>query len=262
MKLTKVLTGLIAVAAMMIPAATTFAGNDYAYRVQAGESWATIARKECRQGVQASTLARYNGVAETATPTGSVKIPFELSKKRTAKIQASQGSVTVDGAAATRGQFVAENQTIVTAANGRVEVVLDNGSVMRIGPNTRLKMTGLTLSGRDQNTSTELQSGSVTMQVTRMNRNSSFSVSTVSAVAGVRGTYFYVNYDENSKDVGIACYTGKVIVGRTKTDEAGNTVIDETSAVDVNQGFATTITGGSGAVAQPFPIPGKIEWVE
>ena len=91
------------------------------------------------------------------------------------------------------------------------------------------------------------------MKVTKLSRKSNFNVSTVTAVAGVRGTYFYVNYDENSEDVGIAVYKGAVDVSvEEKVTEA---------PVRVEKGYATTIHG-SKDIEEPFPIPAKIKWVE
>jgi hypothetical protein len=260
--ITKAWLGLVAVAAFSIPAVE--AAADTQVSVSAGQTWASIVAQHCRQGTQPAALAQYNrmSVNTPLRPGQRINIPASLSNARSASVQSTQGTVTVDGAAARRGQALAVGQTIATGAGSAADIVLDNGSVMRVGPNTRLRLDQLTLSGRSSNTSTNLQNGSVTMQVTRMNRDSAFTVSTVSAVAGVRGTYFYISYDENTRDVGVACYSGRVDVGRAVTGADGSSSIDPNGAVVVNAGHATTIHGDTGAVDTPFPIPGRIEWVD
>jgi len=261
MKPSKIIIGIIAALAVM-PATNVLA--DATYNVRPGESWASIAAAQCRQGTQPAALAQYNGMSVATPPQAgaAIRIPDSLSNSRSAVLQSFQGSVTINNAAAGRNQALRPNDTIATGANSSADVVLDNGSVMRLGANTRIAISQLALQGRNSNTGAALQNGSVTMQVTRMNRGSTFSVSTVSAVAGVRGTYFYISYDEATRNVGVACYTGNVQVGRATTDANGNTVVDPNGAVEVRAGHATTINGQSGAVENPFPIPGRIEWVE
>lgn len=260
MKLRHLFLAAVAASICLLPASELSADTNYT--VRPGESWASITAAQCRQDIQPAALAQYNGasVSSRPAPGTTIRIPDSLSNTRSARLQSFQGNVTVDGRAAQRGQALSAGQTIVTAANSQADVVLDNGSVMRVGANTRLGLTQMALSGRSSNTSTNLQNGSVTMQVTRLNRDSSFSVSTVSAVAGVRGTYFYINYDENSQDVGVACYTGKVIVGRTATDAAGNNSVDPNGSVEVGAGYATTLRGDGSPAERPFPIPGQIQW--
>ena len=89
------------------------------------------------------------------------------------------------------------------------------------------------------------------MRVTRLTQESQFSVSTVTAVAGVRGTFFYVNYDEDTKDVGVAVYSGAVSVEANEADEG----------VIVESGYAT-IVHGEEEIETPFPIPARIRWLD
>lgn len=256
MKNMKLALGIAVVALISIPATAIFA--DESVTVGNGEGWAQLAEKHCRQGTSAAALARYNGKSVSDKPSGKITIPSSLSKQRSAKITSITGDVQVDGKKASKNQSVSKGQTITTGSGSRADVQLDNGSVMRLGADSSLKMTELALDGKASTTSTALEKGSASMQVTRLNRGSSFNVSTVSAVAGVRGTYFYINYDEKSKDVGIACYSGKVVVGRVKEDGS----VDSQSTVNVNAGYATTINGKTGEAQSPFPIPAKIEWAE
>jgi hypothetical protein len=261
MKLLKAFSGLLALAALMVPAAAT---ADQSYTVRSGETWASIAAAQCRQGTQAAALAQYNrsSASSPLRPGSTITIPDSLSNRRGATLQSAQGTVTVNNRSASAGQALSASDTIVTGPSSRADVMLDNGSVMRLGPNTRISLSQLAMNGRNLSTGTNLQNGSMTMQVTRLNRESSFSVNTVSAVAGVRGTYFYISYDESTGDLGIACYSGRVVVGNATTDAAGNAVIDSATAVNVDAGHATTVDGASGAVTQPFPIPGRIQWAD
>lgn len=261
MRTLKPLLGL-AVAAFLIPAAS--ASADRSYAVKPGETWATVTTAQCRAGVQPAQLAQMNSLS-VATPLRggqAINIPSSLDKARTAKLQSFQGSVTVNGAAAQRNQTLNPNDTLATAAGAAADVVLDNGSVMRVGANTRITITQLAMNGNSTSTGTQLANGSVTMQVTRLNHASSFTVSTVSAVAGVRGTYFYISFDEATQNVGVACYSGRVDIGQPVTGPNGETLVNPTGAVAVPAGHAATIDGATNAVSAPFPIPGRIEWAD
>lgn len=259
MKATRLLTVFALALGLSVPAAVAMASYQN-YQVRPGDTWSSIASTQCRQGTQPAALAQYNqaSVNTPLRPGQTVRIPNSLSRSRQATLQSFQGGVTINGRAASRNASLNQNDTIETNANGRADVVLDNGSVMRVGPNTRITLSQLSLNGRNANTATSMERGSVSMQVTRMNRGSSFQVSTVSAVAGVRGTYFYVNVDPDTNDVGIACYTGRVVVGRPVIDENGQETIEVDKTVDA--GFATTINGETGAAQDPFPIPDRILW--
>lgn len=252
----RILLGTLVVAILLVPAITIFA--DKTVTVKSGEGWAQLAEKYCKDGTSAAALARYNGKSVSTTPSGSIKIPSSLSNERSAKITSVSGTVEVNGKAASKNQSLAKGQTVTTGSGSRADIQLDNGTVMRLGADSKLKITELVLEGRASSTSTDLEKGSASMQVTRLNRGSSFSVSTVSAVAGVRGTYFYINSDDKSKDVNIACYSGKVVVSRINADGS----VDTKNPVSVNAGYATTINGKTGEAEKPFPIPAKIEWAD
>lgn len=262
MNISKFLAGIVAVAALVVPAGILSA-DDVNYTVRPGESWASIASTQCRQGTQPAALAQYNNmsVSTPLRPNQAIRIPESLSNRRSATLRSAQGSVLVNNAAATTNQALSASDTIVTGNNGRADVMLDNGSVMRLGPNTSISLAQLSMNGRSQSTGTNLQRGSMTMQVTRMNRGSSFTVNTVSAVAGVRGTYFYISYDDVTGDLGIACYSGRVILGGSRQDEGGNVVMDDaTPPVNVDADHAVTIDGATGTISEPFQIPGRIQW--
>lgn len=192
-----------------------------------------------------------------------LKVPFSISKNRFAKVTMTVGNVNVKRANGAvepmkTGSTLLKNDAIITAAGSRAEVQLDEGSVVRVGPETEFALAsyGYGANGA-RDTNLNLANGSMSMRVTKLTGSSDFKVSTVTAVAGVRGTFFYVNYDKNSKEVGIAVYSGKVEVG--KEDKNGK--IEANDKVAVSAGHATKISA-EGKASPVFKIPGKIEWAD
>ena len=255
--LVSLLMGFLMVALFSISAVA----NDFTtYQVNRGDTPATIAHSQLKDARMFPMLMKYNGITspDQLQPGTVLRIPFSISKQRRARVSFVQGRVV--GSPGTnnfnplaQGTVLLEGHRVQTAANSRIEIVLDEGSVIRIGPETRFVLSGYNYGqNASRNTNTNLESGSMNMRVTRLTQSSNFNVSTVTAVAGVRGTFFYVNYDEDSQDVGIAVYSGAVAVSAEN---------DVNHVVNVDGGYATVIHGGQD-IEDPFPIPGRIRWLD
>lgn len=251
---------LTAVAALVLLTNVALAEE---YVVKSGDTWPGIAQKTLKDPNLRTSLYAANKVKDpnVAPAVGTkVTIPAQLSKNRVAKVKAVSGTVTVDGQKAEAGKTsVKQNSVIITAANSKIDIQLDEGSVVRIGPNTKCTLSSYAYSGSNRNTDLNLGNGSMSMKVTKLSGQSEFKVSTVTAVAGVRGTYFWVNYDAESKEAGIAVYNGAVVVGQEKTDANGKKTIDTSKSASVTAGNAVTVNR-DGKPSEVFPIPQKIEW--
>lgn len=114
-----------------------------------------------------------------------------------------------------RNDKVREGELLKTGAGTRLELKLADGSIMRLAPNSSLKV-GVAKSsdpaaGKD-NGQHKLTAGKMWAKITKsMGHESKFAVRTENAVAGVRGTTFRVNAEEDGATV-VKVYEGAVAV--------------------------------------------------
>jgi hypothetical protein len=259
----KTLALTFAVASFMLAQVATADSGYVKYQVKAGDTPATIASATLKDAKYFPQLMKYNRISHPSELKVGMEImvPYSVSAQRAAQLTMSFGSVKViqDGQelAAQKGLVLLQGAQVQTTAGAKVEIQLDEGSVVRVGPNTRFSLSAYAYNSGSRNTGVDLQNGSMNMRVTKLTGESQFKVSTVTAVAGVRGTYFYINYDENSKEVGLAVYSGEVEVGK----ETAKNTMDPAKSVKVPAGHATTVSP-DGKPSTPFKIPAKIEWVD
>ena len=95
------------------------------------------------------------------------------------------------------GQRLASGDLVLTSANTRAAIrFTDDGSLIRLNPNSRLLVT----TGGDDGAVTktlELEFGELWARVTRQQSERGFQVQTPSGVAAVKGTEFVVRVDAN-----------------------------------------------------------------
>ncbi|MBL8992342.1 MAG: FecR domain-containing protein [Spirochaetia bacterium] len=109
-----------------------------------------------------------------------------------------KGKVTVQSgsssAMAKEKQDIQEGDFIVTESGSDATLTLATGSVIKIGPSTRMRISKNTVKNDDGSSfSVGLSAGSISSKVAKLkNSQDSFSIYTPTAVAGVRGTDFSV----------------------------------------------------------------------
>lgn len=133
-------------------------------------------------------------------------------------------------------QKVFENQKIRTGAESIVEIVYRQGSVVRIGENSEVLLTG-----NQGDINLDLKQGRIWANVQKMTSGADFRVRTSEATAAVRGTVFRVDAKDSSSEV--ALYQGKVDVGPS----------DTTQIQSIQQG------GGGSTWGPPTEVPGPYE---
>ena len=110
------------------------------------------------------------------------------------------------------GAKIAEGTTVRTGKEARAEIILDDGSILRLRPNTSMKLSSSKRTQKKK-TSLVLFFGRLWNKVIR-GRNTDFRVNTPNAVAGVRGTEFETAVaDDGSLRVRVS--EGQVDVGDT-----------------------------------------------
>jgi hypothetical protein len=105
---------------------------------------------------------------------------------------------------------------IHTLAESMVEIVYENGSIIRIGENSQVS-----LEGNEANPKPLVAKGKIWANVQKM-ASGSFQVKTPVATAAVRGTVFRVDVDTKDSTATIALYDGKVDVGPADTSKVGD----------------------------------------
>jgi hypothetical protein len=125
-----------------------------------------------------------------------------------------------NGSPLKKGDSVKKDQEIRVAAKSRIELRFPDGTVMRLAEKSRLKMSELAFNKQTQgkNVKVDLSVGKLWAKVKKLaTPDSSVEVKTSNAVAGVRGTVYRVNVDEDQSAL-VRVYDGDVYVSNPPRD--------------------------------------------
>lgn len=114
-----------------------------------------------------------------------------------------EGSVTIDGANAQIGDAVPLGAVVTTASASLVEIEFSTRNAIRLSESTTL-----VFNPRNLQTGSELRQGALTMVLKRISTGANgegFVVRTPSAVAGVRGTSFFLKVESPTSTYVCAC---------------------------------------------------------
>ncbi|MDH4128422.1 MAG: FecR domain-containing protein [Spirochaetota bacterium] len=234
--------------------------------VKNGDTIKKIAAIHLKNPNSWSRLLRYNNLKSPrdVKPGMQLKIPYSLSSERIAKITFIVGKVEVfaNGAwnKAKRGSLVKKNDKVKTGANGKATIKLDDGSNVQVSSNSEIVLSQYGFQKRGRQSNVKLNKGGMLVKVNKLTSQSRFGVSSINALAGVRGTTFMVKIDDKTKNVDLSVYAGKVEVNNNvKGDSKGKNVsVEKGQAIKVNVDKKSKKT----TISKPVSIPKKIEWVE
>jgi len=160
------------------------------------------------------------------------------------------------------GDEVRWNDEMVTEAKGRTRVTLDDGSILSVGSNSHMKV--LQHDATAQQTQLELTVGKMRVQAEKLTKpGASFTVKTPTAVAGVIGTDFFIEYDAQKKRTKVTVLEGIVKLTPIAAAVAVSVLAGQTSAVagssattpvaasagEINSATSSTATSSSAAAA-------------
>ncbi len=137
-----------------------------------------------------------------------------------------QGTARVYSKEATKGRIIKkgdrikEDQEVRVAEKSRIELRFPDGTVMRLSEKTSLTMKDLAFNKKTEskNVKVDLSVGKLWAKVKKLTTpDSSVVVKTSNAVAGVRGTVYQVNVDED-KSALVKVYEGEVYVANPPRD--------------------------------------------
>ncbi len=129
-----------------------------------------------------------------------------------------EGEVTVDGEAASIGDRVESGQVVETGPNGVAEIVFDDRNVFQLRENTAIR---LNLQGGEVRTA-ELEKGSFAAVFDRLRQvtgDTAFEIRTPTAVAGVRGTTFFVRVESAASTYVCTCNGETELQGLSDTEQ-------------------------------------------
>lgn len=162
------------------------------------------------RGVTVSAAAMLALSASTTEAAGAVQVP---------KATFIKGDVQAGPAGALkklkRGSTIEAGSVVKTADGARAELTFPDGSVVRIGPASELKLDAAAFDGKTKTVKVEAEvvGGQAWAKVaTLVGNDAQFKVKTQNAVAGVRGTVFRVNVESDEATV-VKVYNGSVAVG-------------------------------------------------
>ncbi|MFA6451020.1 MAG: FecR family protein [bacterium] len=132
--------------------------------------------------------------------------------------------------------------SIKTGPNSKARIVLEDGASILIGPLSLFTISNVTVNDEngERKTSFALDSGKARSNVNKMKTtDSTFEVTTPTAVAAVRGTDFLVEIDSETQDSDVTVFDGEVEFGSALPGKAGERVRlfkDQISRIGRNRG--------------------------
>ena len=125
-----------------------------------------------------------------------------------------------DGRAVKMGDRLGKDQEVRVGEHSRIEIRFPDGTVMRLSEKTRLAMNEVRYDSKTESKSVNvnLGIGKLWANVRKLvTADSSVEVKTVNAVAGVRGTVYRVNVEEDRSAL-VRVYDGSVYVANPPRD--------------------------------------------
>lgn len=227
-------------------------GDDFLYRVMAGDTLGELATRYTSGWSNWTTLQSLNHVQDQARlPIGQVlKIPFALIPElpSAADVSYIAGQAALDGQPLRLSSPVAEGQTVSTEADGFVTLKLADGSVLSIPASSTMavkrlrvfKGTGLI------DVKVDVDKGALESQVAPKHEGvGRFEVRTPVSITGVRGTRFRVHFSPTQ--------------GARSEVVQGVAGVEASHSADVmlkaKQGMAVDSSGASLGVRDLLPAP-------
>lgn len=155
--------------------------------------------------------------------------------------------------AAKVGSKILPGETVVSGKDSRAKIVMSDRNVMNISPDTTLKIEKYTNDPKtgEKNVELNLIDGKARNNVEQKydGEKSKFIMKTATAVAGVRGTQFFVAYNSKSQTTQVVTLKGQVTFAPVSVDGSVG------KAVTVNKGESTSVAAGAVAPEPPKAMP-------
>lgn len=115
------------------------------------------------------------------------------------------------------GEFLGANENVKTGAKSRLELTLPDGSRVRFSEKTTFKVENLLFTGKERDFEMKVFFGKVWSKAAKFKKDSNFELKTATAVAGIRGTTFRIDANEDQSSL-VRVYEGEVSVKSLPTE--------------------------------------------
>jgi hypothetical protein len=127
----------------------------------------------------------------------------------------------------------------IVATDGKAKIALDDGTIISISENTRVRISQFRKAAHATKTRLELVSGALRLLVAKVAPNGHFEIETETAIAAVRGTDWLIEVAPDRTSV--ALLQGNVAVTARDPQARGSVVLREPGqGTDVRRGAAPT----------------------
>lgn len=135
---------------------------------------------------------------------------------------ASKSSDGKDWKSISKGDLLKEGESVKTGTKSRLELTLPDGSKMRFSEGTNFKVDALIFKEEERSLGIDVFFGKAWAKVSKGKKGSRFEVKTPNAVAGVRGTVYRVDVNNDTSSL-VRVYDGEVAVGNlpAKVEDEG-----------------------------------------
>ncbi|HPG52602.1 MAG TPA: FecR family protein [Spirochaetota bacterium] len=142
--------------------------------------------------------------------------------------------------------LVARNDTVITGAMSLAVIQFSDNCVVQVQENSRFQVLSSGASDRDL----YVKDGQVLAKLMRTGDNNA-TVRTPTAIAGVRGTQFSVNFREGTTRVAVS--EGKVAVKASRSDESGKAISESKEETITAAGSTAEVTAAPKKAAGEEP---------
>jgi outer membrane protein assembly factor BamB len=142
--------------------------------------------------------------------------------------------------ALSKGMEVTEAEYLKTEAGSKVTILFSTNSEIVLQENSKIAIKNILPKGIN----THLNNGSILCNIKRLSNSEEFNVSSPTAIAGVRGTKFYVSYNAVSKTTRVSVKKGVVNVRPAVKGFEGQDAlkINKAVSVDLESGRAISVS--------------------
>lgn len=111
-----------------------------------------------------------------------------------------------------KGHSLSVGDSVKTGTKSRLELTLPDGSKVRFSENTNFKVEASFFKDEERNFGVKMFLGKVWAKASKAKKDSRFEVKTANAVAGVKGTTYRIDVQEDTSSL-VRVYEGEVVVG-------------------------------------------------